>query len=146
MKFKVNGLAKVLRDIDKFEADSINAIDLRLKKIADEILADAVSRVHVVSGDLKNSAFIEKIDDGYVIGFSISYAPYEEFGTGGLVNAPDDYKAYALTFKVQGGKTRNGEPHPFLFPAFLARREGIVKELEDSIRKFVDRFNKKASG
>lgn len=141
MNFKVNGLAKVLRDIDKFETDSINAIDLRLKKIADEILADAVSRVHVLSGELKRSAFIEKNEGGYTIGFSVSYGAFEEFGTGNLVNAPSDYVAYALEFKT-GGRVRNGEPHPYLFPAFLAKREGIVDQLTASIQKYINSFNR----
>lgn len=142
MKLKVNGLDKVILEITKLETSIPKEIDTELKKIADGILADAVSRVHVLSGDLKRSAFIDKIEGGYTIGFSISYAPYEEFGTGGLVNAPSDYVAYAMEFKVPDGRIRNGEAHPYLFPAFLAKRDKIVDELALGIEKLIKGFNK----
>lgn len=140
MKFKVNGLKKLQREIDKLNRDIPKQVEAELKKIADEILADAVARVHVLSGALKASAFVEKSEGGWTLGFSASYSAFEEFGTGALVEVPVGYEDYAATFRVQNGKIRNGEPHPFLFPAFLAKRDKIVDDLEVGLREFVKGF------
>jgi len=140
MKFKVTGLAQLNKAIDKAQRDITKRTDAEIKRIADEILQSALARVHVLSGALKASAFVEKIENGYTIGFAISYAAFEEFGTSTLANAPDDYKEYALTFKVEGGRIRNGEPHPYLFPAFLARRDKIVDELSLSLQSYISKF------
>lgn len=129
---------KVLRELSGLEAEINREVDAELKSIADGILADAVNRVHVLSGALKASAYVNKEPDGsYAIGFSATYAPYEEFGTGGLVNAPAEYGEFAMEFKVPGGRKRDGNPHPFLFPAFLSKRESIVTDLEKKINELL---------
>ena len=135
--FKVIGMASVLRAIDKLERDVEREVNAELKRIADEILADAVSRVHVISGELKASAYVTPYENGYAVGFSASYSAYEEFGTGGLVNVTGGYEEFALEFKVPGRRKRDGEPHPYLFPAFLARRDEIAKELEKKLNEYI---------
>ena len=137
-KFKVNGLRELQKELTKMERSVPREAERELKSIADGILADAVSRVHVRSGELKASAFIEKIEGGWMIGFSASYSGYEEFGTGALTEIPLGADEDARKFFVSG---RGFQPaHPFLFPAFLARRDGIVDELEVKIRDFVSRI------
>lgn len=136
-KFKVNGLSAVNREIEKVMRDIPKEVDNEIKKIATEILSESISRVHVLSGALKGSAFIEKIEGGYTIGFGISYAAYEEFGTGGFVDVPSGYEDYAMTFKASSGRTRDGQAHPFLFPAFLKRRDKITDELEKKINEYL---------
>lgn len=135
--FKVIGLNKVLSELSGLEAEISKEVDAELKSIADAILADAVSRVHVLSGALKASAYVNKSTEGYDIGFSAVYAPYEEFGTGSNVNAPSEYGEFAMEFKVPGGRKRDGNPHPFLFPAFLSKREEIVTDLENKINELL---------
>jgi len=140
-KFKVTGLAELNREIERMSRDIPRQIDDELKKFADSVLADAVSRVHVDKGLLKASAFVEKIEGGYTIGFSALYSAFEEFGTGPLTEVPKGYEAYAAEFKVSGGKERRGEPHPFLFPPFLSRKDKIVEELEKGLKALIDKFN-----
>lgn len=128
---KIKGLDKLLielRDLPKqVEKEAI----AQLKVICDEILADALSRVPVRMGELKGSGRVKAIAGGYSVGFDISYAPYVEFGTGDFVVVPQGYESFAMEFFVSGeGKSR---PQPFLFPAFLAKRENIVKEIEQKI-------------
>ena len=41
------------------------------------------------------------------------YAPYMEFGTGGLVDVPSGLEDYAIQFKGQGIKTRSIYRQPF---------------------------------
>lgn len=132
---KVKGLQKAINELNKMASDVEKEVMLELKKISDEILADAVSRVHVLSGDLKRSAYIEKSENGYKIGFSMFYAPYEEFGTGGFVVVPNGYEKFSMEFYISGNGT--GRAHPYLFPAFLARRDNIVNELEKKINELL---------
>lgn len=140
MKFKVNGLKELQRELTKMQTDIPKQVEAELKIIADGILADAVARVHVLSGALKASAFVEKSEGGWAFGFSASYAAFEEFGTGPLVDVPTGYEDYAATFRVENGKIRNGEAHPFLFPAFLAKRDKIVDELSVSLQSYISKF------
>lgn len=138
-KFKVTGLAELNREIERMARDIPKQIDIELKKFADSVLADAVSRVPVDKGLLKASAFVEKIEGGYVIGFSAKYAPYQEFGSGPFTEVPNGFEAYAKEFYVDGsGKTK---PQPFLFPPFLQRRESIIQEIEEGIKALINNFN-----
>ena len=137
-KFKVKGLKELQRELTKAQSEIPKQVERELKVIADGILADALARVPVYKGDLKSSAFVEKIEGGYTIGFSIKYAPYVEFGSGPLTEVPVGYEDFAREFYVDGsGKTR---PQPFLFPAFLAKRDGIVDELEKGIKDYLGSF------
>lgn len=134
-KFKITGLKELQRELDAAAREIPKEVDKEIKRIADEILKDAVNRVHVRSGFLKASAFIEKVDGGYVIGFSAVYAPYEEFGTGPLTEAPKEFEAEARQFFISG----NGHQpaHPYLFPAFLARRDEITNEIEKKLNEYL---------
>ena len=133
--FKVKGMASVFRAIDKLERDVEREVNTELKRICDEILADAVSRVAVDKGSLRASAYVNPYENGYAVGFSASYAPYQEFGTGNMTVVPSGYDDFAMEFFVTGeGK---GKPQPYLFPAFLARREEIVNELENKLNEYI---------
>jgi len=137
-KFKIKGLRELQRDLTKMERSVPLEVDKEIKAIADAILADAVSRVHVRSGTLKASAFIEKIEGGWMIGFSASYSGFEEFGTGALTEIPLGMDEDARKFFVSG---RGFQPaHPFLFPAFLSRRDKITDDLEVKLRDFLSRI------
>src|SRR5690606_20734513 len=65
---------------------------------------EAVSAAPVDTGFLKNSSYSEVKDLEGVVGFSIKYAPYIEFGTGGLVDVPAGLEDYADDFR--GGKVK----------------------------------------
>jgi HK97 gp10 family phage protein len=135
MKFKITGLKELQRELTKMETDIPKQVEAELKGIADGILADAVARVPVDKGLLRGSAFVEKIDGGWTIGFSAKYSPYQEFGSGPFTEVPTGYEDFAREFYIDGtGKTK---PQPFLFPAFLAKRDGIVDELEQALRGYL---------
>lgn len=137
-KFKIKGLNELKKELTKMERSVPLEVERGIKSIADAILTDAVSRVPADKGLLRASAFVEKIEGGYTVGFSAKYAPYQEFGTGNLVEVPTGYETYAMEFYVDGsGKTR---PQPFLFPAFLSRRDKITDDLEVKLRDFLSRI------
>lgn len=132
---KVNGLEGVIKDLQRLNSNYKKIVFEELKKIADEILADAISRVPVDTGHLKGSAYINQTENGYAIGFSAFYAPYVEFGTGDNTFVPVGYGDFAMEFFVNG--KGNGRPQAYLFPAFLARRDSILSELEIKLSQYV---------
>ena len=69
------------------------------------------------------------------IGFNAHYAPYIEFGTGGLVDVPAGLEDYAIQFKGAGIKQVNLTPRPYLFPAF----KKATVEMLDNIKKKLNR-------
>lgn len=137
-KFKIKGLNELKKELTKMERSVPLEVDKEIKAIADSILADALSRVPTDKGLLRASAFVERIEGGYTVGFSAKYAPYQEFGSGQFTEVPTGYDDYAMEFYVDGsGKTR---PQPFLFPAFLSRRDKITDDLEVKLRDFLSRI------
>jgi len=138
MNIKINGLKELNKAIDKAGRDVQKGFDAEIRRIANEILQSALARVPSSKALIKASAFIEKIQAGYTIGFSATHAAYQEFGTGPLVEVPVGYEAFAMEFFVNG--EGNTPAQPFLFPAFLARRDKIVDELTQKLDAYIKSF------
>lgn len=130
--FKVRGLNEVLKEIRQLrQADKV--VEDELQNIANAILQGALQKVPVDKGDLKASAYVNKIDNGWVVGFSAKYAPYQEFGTGPYVEVPTGFEDFAMEFYVNG--KGHVQAQPFLLPAFFEERDKAVVTLEEAIRK-----------
>lgn len=132
---KVTGLDKVIQELRQLGEDTNRILQEELKKICDGILADALARVPVDTGDLKASSYVNKTENGWAIGFTAKYAPYVEFGTGSFVQVPQGEEEFAMQFFVNG--EGHGRPRPFLFPAFLSKRESIVTDLEKRLNDYL---------
>lgn len=130
--FKVRGLNNVIKELRNL-ANADKVVQSELQNIADEIMRKAVANVHVRSGHLKSTAYVNKVDNGWVVGFSASYAAYEEFGTGPYTEVPTGLDDFAMQFFVSG----NGHQpaHPYLLPAFFEERDKAIVTLEEAIRK-----------
>lgn len=104
-----------------------------LRKSADRIEAGYKAGVPVDTGALKASINTQESEKGLVqmIGSNLEYAPYVEFGTGGLVEVPAGLEEYALQFKGSGIKEVNLPARPALYPT--ARVEFV--KLVDKLRK-----------
>lgn len=61
------------------------------------------------------------------------YAPYVEFGTGSKVKVPSGLEDYAMQFFVSG-KGRL-PARPYLFPAFFAQKEIMLKRIKEILKK-----------
>lgn len=66
------------------------------------------------------------------------YAPFVEFGTGGLVEVPQELQDQAIKFKGKGIKQINLRPRPYLYPAFLRGSAEYVEKL----KKVLDKYGK----
>lgn len=89
---------------------------------------EAVSAAPVDTGFLRNSSYAEVEGLEGVVGFRVHYAPYMEFGTGGLVDVPAGLEEYAAKYEGTGAKQINIRPQPFLYPAW---KNNTIKFLEN---------------
>ena len=104
-----------------------------LRKSAERIEAGYKAGVPVDTGSLKSSINTQESERGLVqmIGSNKEYAPYVEFGTGGLVDVPAGLEEYAIQFKGAGIKEVNLPARPALYPT---ARVQFVK-LMDKLKK-----------
>lgn len=128
--------------------NKLSKVDNEVAKNVDEILENAALNIAGIAnriapvfkgkggGNLRGS-----IQPGPVakltweVVASAHYAPYIEFGTGGLVDIPKGLEQYALQFKGKGVKQVNIKPQPFLFPALMAYRKTLINELRAELEK-----------
>ncbi len=138
--------------------DTVARRDEALKKAigitCKDVQRDAVSNVSVITGDLRKSIKTDvKVKNGEIVGkvfTNLSYAPYVEFGTGpvGEANKPDvpiplHYKQDKWLVNIPGIGIRyisGMKPRPYLYPAFLANKDRILKNLASVIKKDLERL------
>jgi len=104
-------------------------IDL-LNEAIQNIETEATSLAPVDLGILKSSINGEVEGLNGIVGSTVRYSPYIEFGTGGLVDVPAGLEDYAIKFKGAGVKQVNLMPRPFLIPAFKKHTAIMLAELE----------------
>lgn len=101
-----------------------------LTETVQNIETDAITMAPVDLGILRSSINGEVDGLNGVIGTNVKYAPYMEFGTGGLVDVPVGLEDYAIKFKGAGIKEVNIPPHPYLIPAFKKHTAIMMGELK----------------
>lgn len=139
-KESIKGIDQVVKELRKIGKDIESEIDIATSDIANQISADAKKLAPANMGQLRQSIYPAKIkDSNYKIVASAPYAPYMEFGTGGLINVPNDWGSYPLQFKGKGIKQVNIFPRPFLYPAWLIGK----KDYLENLKKLLLKYNKK---
>lgn len=135
MKIKVKQNKSFFTDFAKKYKDEY--VDI-LTETIQNIETEAISSAPVDLGILRSSINGEVDGLNGVVGTNVRYAPYMEFGTGGLVDVPAGLEDYAIKFKGAGIKEVNIPPHPYLIPAFKKHTAIMLSELEkldlDSIK------------
>ena len=126
MKIKVKQNKSYFTDFAKKYKEEY--IDL-LNETVQNIETEATQLAPVDLGILKSSINGEVDGLNAVIGTPVKYAPYMEFGTGGLVDVPAGLEDYAMKFKGVGIKQVNLFPRPFLIPAFKKHTAKMMEEL-----------------
>jgi len=127
MKIKVKQNKSFFTDFAKKYKEEY--IDI-LTETVQNIETEATSLAPVDLGILKSSINGEVDGLNGIIGTPVKYAPYMEFGTGGLVDVPEGLEDYAMRFKGAGIKQVNLFPRPFLIPAFKKHTTLMLAELE----------------
>ena len=137
---EIKGLNSVLANLRKYGKEAQKDIEGVTELVARNIEKDAKSRVVANFGKLgqsiqavKDNPLNWKIEAGGVLA---PYAPFVEFGTGGLVEVPNELKEIAIRFKGKGIRQINLRARPFLYPSLLRGRIEYIDKLKKALSKY----------
>ncbi len=147
---QIKGLNSVLKNLEKFGKEAENEIEDALIKSSANIELDVKRLVSENLGKLQQSIGGEQLDKlNYIVfagGILAPYAPYQEFGTGSAVDlsylTEAEYpSSYASQFRGQGKRKVNLPAQPFLFPALIINRGELIKDLKQSLKRLINKYN-----
>ncbi len=139
---EIKGLNSVLANIRKYGKEAEKDIEGVTELVARNIEKNAKQLAPANFGKLGQS--IQAVKDtplNWIVeagGIIAPYAPFVEFGTGGLVDVPNELKDQAIKFKGKGIKQVNLRPRPYLYPALLQGRTEYLEKL----KKVLDKYGK----
>ena len=132
----IKGLEKAIKG--KSEA-LVKGVDMEIKASVIEINQKQKSLAPVDFGVLRSSLKWAKTApltfELVSSGAGSSYAPYQEFGTGGLVSIPQGLEAEAAQYKGKGIRQINMRPQPFFFAPAFAEWNNLKKRIEKMLNK-----------
>jgi len=139
---QLKGINSVIADLRKYGKEAEKDIEGVTELVARNIEKYAKQSAPANFGKLgqsikavQESPLNWTIEAGGVIA---PYAPFVEFGTGGLVNVPNELKEQAIKFKGRGIKQINLRARPFLYPSLIRGREEYLTKL----KKVLDKYGK----
>lgn len=138
---KITGLNETIRELNKFKEQGVEAIKANIEASGYIMQNDAMQRVPVDLGQLKNSIRIDFKDNGLTVVMvaTAPYAAYQEFGTGGRVSIPKGMEELARQFKGRGLRNVNLAPQPFMFPAWDRERKQFVIRLQKELDRLANK-------
>ena len=136
--FRIEGLDALIKRLGKLSPQIAKEVAMEVNASALAIQSKARRAVVVDNGMLRNSIQLKEINKGdkiiYTVGSRLRYAPYVEFGTGGLVSVPAGYEDFAMQFKGTKGYKINLRPRPYLIPAFESEVPILRKNIQNVIK------------
>jgi len=137
---EVKGIDKVIANLRKYSKEAEKDIEDATEVAARNIELYAKSTVAANFGKLGQSIkAVKQTDLNWNIeagGTVAPYAAYVEFGTGGLVQVPNELKEQAWLFKGKGIKEVNLRARPYLYPALLRGRKEYLKALKSLLKDY----------
>lgn len=131
------GMNKVQEAIKRKDKALNAALSAEISATLTEINNKQKQLAPVDKGFLRSSLHVVKVtplDQGIISsGPGSSYAPYQEFGTGGLVDIPQGLEAEASQFKGKIGRQVNMRAQPFFFPPFFEEKPKFLDRVEKLI-------------
>ena len=129
---KIDGIKAIQDKLNELSKESQQGLANEINNSALNIQRNAKRNVVVDNGFLRGSIALEPISKlTYTVEAKAKYAPYVEFGTGGLVDIPSGYEQYAAIFKGKGIRKVNLRARPFLIPAFENEIPQLMKRLKE---------------
>lgn len=136
---EVKGISEVIANLRKYGKEAEKDIEGVTAMVAKNIEGYAKSAVVANFGKLGQSIKSVQIDKTHwnveAGGTIAPYAAYVEFGTGGLVEIPDELKDQAIKFKGKGIKQVNLRARPYLYPSLLRGRKEYLEKLQKTLEK-----------
>jgi phage gpG-like protein len=147
-KINPNDLAILDKKLKQLKRFSRQELSSEVGKTASDIVRRSTKRIDaglfkMPTGKLKQSVYMAKKGNTAEVGYNKKYAPYQEFGTGGLV---DTKHARALgfsaseikqLFKGKGIREVNIEPKPYFFPSVREGLKGLMDRLDEKLKKYI---------
>jgi len=131
---------KVVANLKKYGKEAERDIEDATQVAARNIELYAKSTVVANFGKLGQSIQAKQEDKTHWTieagGTVAPYAAYVEFGTGGLVQVPNELKEQAWLFKGKGIKEVNLKARPYLYPSLLRGRKEYLKALKDLLKEY----------
>ncbi len=134
LTFDIRGMEGVQAALNR-KVDAITkGIDREMTAATIETNAKQVQYTPVDTGRLRggNVFDVSKPLDKKLFNY-IEYAPYIEFGTGGLVTIPVGLEEIALQFKGAGIRKVNMNAQPFFFRAWFEERAKLIQRIRKLI-------------
>jgi HK97 gp10 family phage protein len=137
---EIKGVNSVIANLRKYGKEAEKDIQGVTELVARNIEKNAKQSAPANFGKLGQSIQAVKINDyNWAIeagGILAPYAPFVEFGTGGLVQVPDELKQQAIKFKGRGIKQINLRARPYLYPAYLRGKTEYLDKLKKVLSKY----------
>ena len=137
---EVKGINTVIANIRKYGKEAEKDIEGVTELVARNIEKSAKQLAPANFGKLgqsiqavKETPLNWRIEAGGVLA---PYAPFVEFGTGGLVDVPNELKEQAIKFKGKGIKQINLRARPYLYPAYLRGKTEYLDKLKKVLNKY----------
>jgi HK97 gp10 family phage protein len=135
----LKGMDKLQKAIDSKNKALITGVDNEMKATVMEINAKQISRAPIDTGKLRQSIDWKKEANlTYTLltqGMGAKYAPYVEFGTGGMVEIPKGLESEAAQFKGRGIRKVNMKAQPFFFSPFFEEKNNLLKRIQKLLDK-----------
>lgn len=134
--FKLEGIDKVLKGLDKLPAELKQRIDGEIQVAATTIENNAKRDAPKDKGRLfgEITSYKAKGGNGWEVVSSKEYSAYVEFGTGAYVSVPQELQAYAAQFKGAGVKKVNLPARPFFFSNFYLEKPKLIQRIKDVLK------------
>lgn len=143
---KVKGVSALLRRFDKFGSDGTRLAVAITNQTAENITNKARSRAPVDLGALRQATGNTKATlqlNRALIFSAVKYAPYQNWGTGGLVQVTPEFSELAMQFKGKGIRQVNIPATGFLTIPYSEEAKEYPKRLKKGLDKLAKDFNNK---
>jgi HK97 gp10 family phage protein len=133
----LEGLQPLLAKLKGMGQEVDDIVAEEIENTARNIERKAAQRVPKDAGGsgLAGSITTRKVNDlNWEVVAQKNYAPYVEFGTGGLVDVPAGLEDYAMQFKGKGIKKINMRARPYFFPSYFEETRELIKTLKEELK------------
>ena len=136
LDIELQGVDDLLRRLDDRAKNMTDIVDKEMTASILDINAQQRRDTPVDTGRLRmgNMFDVSKKLDKQLFN-DIEYAPYVEFGTGGLVSVPPGLEEIAIQFKGAGIRKVNLPAQPFFFRAFFENKDKMIQNIKNAVLK-----------
>ncbi len=140
MAESIKGMKALLKRLEKIDKELVNDVDKIVQANGSEMAQTARRLAPVDTGKLRQSIRKESTtnkEEGPSVSVTagVKYAPFIEFGTGGLVQVPKELQEIAIRFKGRGVKRIDLRPQPFMWPALILQRRQLTADIDKYLKK-----------